>query len=140
MRWDGTSGGRTRLPLPGCNRWRNRGLYALAAVVVGAALVFGVVRLAGGSGGTNSWTSASGRDAKAGFLGGCNQSAGAIVDCNCAFARLTATLPTTPHAASRLSLDPSPSSNAPTTLRFFRPCTSPPSPAVASELRPRASP
>ncbi len=66
---------------------RSRLTDSIAACVVAALLVAGVMRAAGDEGG--SWSSAEGTEMRAGFIQGCESSAGGVVDCGCTFDALT---------------------------------------------------
>jgi hypothetical protein len=64
----------------------------LTDVVVAAILgVLLTVSLFGGR--ADAWDGDAGRQMKAGFLAGCESSAGGVVDCDCVFAELTSEAP-----------------------------------------------
>jgi hypothetical protein len=68
---------------------RARRTDALGALIVAALLVAGVIHVIGHSTHSDPWATPAGVSVKAGFLGGCQNSAGNLVDCECAFARIT---------------------------------------------------
>lgn len=75
---------------------RRRRTDALAAVVVGALLIGGILQVGDGSAHSASaqatsavWSTPQGRELRAGFMAGCERSAAGAVDCRCVFARLT---------------------------------------------------
>lgn len=94
-------------PTPGISpravgiRWR----YAIGALLAGVLLVVGIVQITGG-GATDPWATAEGANMRAGFLNGCGQSAGNLVDCQCVFAHVTSRPPfNTPQGFASLGSD-----------------------------------
>jgi hypothetical protein len=61
----------------------------IAAAVVAALLVGGVLR----AGGDDAWASGEGAQLRAGFIAGCENSAGSLVDCGCVFTELSSAPP-----------------------------------------------
>jgi hypothetical protein len=72
-------------------------------VILGGGVVIGAI-VGPGSAEASSWSSQQGIEARAGFIDGCNQSAGARLDCRCVFDRLIA-VPTYSTPAGFATLD-----------------------------------
>jgi len=72
---------------------RSRGTDAIAAVIVGAVLVAAIINGLHGAARTDPWATGAGLTIKTGFVDGCQATSGALVDCNCAFARITSQSP-----------------------------------------------
>jgi len=72
---------------------RARATDAVAALVVAVLLVANFVRPFGDDDRDDPWKNGQGAQMRAGFIDGCNSSTGGLVDCGCAFDRLTATPP-----------------------------------------------
>jgi hypothetical protein len=66
---------------------------AIAALLVGVLLVGGVIYVSQGSDESGPWSTPQGVSMKAGFMGSCQSGAGAVVDCNCIFTRITSQAP-----------------------------------------------
>ena len=92
-------------------RWMNartesraRTTDAIAAVVVAALLIGGIVRLVAGADRDDPWKTDQGVQLKAGFMAGCHDSANGLVDCGCAFKHITSVPPyDTPSGFASLS-------------------------------------
>jgi hypothetical protein len=72
---------------------RSRGTDLIAALVVAALLIAGVVRLGGDGDRGDPWKAGEGAQMKAGFINGCESTSAGLVDCGCAFDHLTSAPP-----------------------------------------------
>jgi hypothetical protein len=72
---------------------RSRATDVVAALVVGALLVGGIVRLGGDGDRNDPWKNGEGAQMKAGFINGCKSNSAGVIDCSCAFDHLTSAPP-----------------------------------------------
>ncbi|HMJ97328.1 MAG TPA: hypothetical protein VK486_15855 [Thermoleophilaceae bacterium] len=72
---------------------RSRGTDVIAALVVAALLIVGVVRLGGDGDRNDPWKTGEGAQMKAGFVKGCESTSAGVIDCGCAFDHITSAPP-----------------------------------------------